>query len=136
MTKRLITTLLAVAVLAAPLPVGAHLRVPHPPEAHQFDDLLLDHLHAEDVLLAANTLKSGNHWVNGTGWREFSPDRKITAEQMVKMLERAFPGGMTRERFAAFMVGGYERVYSTDLNGDGLAGKVIRNGFICPWPSS
>ena len=100
-------------LLAADSALG-HIVHPHTP-VHHFDDITISHQFGGDVGIVANQFPK--HWMNGTGYRTFNPDATITTSQMVKVIERAFPGGMSRQQFAAFMVGGAERAMGWDLDG-------------------
>lgn len=74
----------------------------------QFPDVEEGHTRAVDIEFVAR-----KGWFGGYEDGTFQPDRTITPRQMTTVFERAFPEGMTRAEFAAFLRGGDQRV----LNG-------------------
>ena len=93
--KRVITIVLAAVVLTATA-VWAQNR---------FSDVSVRHSRAADIAAV-----SSSGWFGGYPDGSFKPERRITVQQMARVLGRAFPDGMTRSEFASFMVGGNRRV--------------------------
>ena len=85
MTRWVVTALVAILVLVGGV-VWAQ---------SQFEDVPPDHDHAEAIEYVA-----ARGWFVGYADGTFGPDRTITPEQAVRVLERAFPNGLTRGRFA------------------------------------
>lgn len=73
-----------------------------------FSDVPDNHPRAADIWSVTAV-----EWFGGYPDGTFKPDRTITAEQMARVVFRAYPEGMSRAEFASFMFGGWERV---DLN--------------------
>ena len=85
MTRWVATALVAILVLVGGV-VWAQSR---------FEDVPPDHDHAEAIEYVA-----ARGWFVGYADGTFGPDRTITPEQAVRVLERAFPNGLARGRFA------------------------------------
>lgn len=93
--KRIINVVLVAVVLSATA-VWAQTRFP---------DVPTNHSRVADIADVASS-----EWFGGYQDGTFQPNRRITVSQMAKVLDRAFPDGMTRAEFASFMVGGNRRV--------------------------
>lgn len=86
----------ALAVGAAGAALAAH---------GPFDDVPDDHSHAADIDVAVT-----RGWFTGYGDGTFKPDRNITPGQIAKVIERAYPDGLTRGETATLLRAGDEAV--------------------------
>lgn len=99
MKKRLLAVGIAAAVLAggAAMVAASHNTFSDVPDTH------------EDYGAIAFANDMG--WVGGYEDGTFKPERTITASQIAKVIDRAYPDGMTRADFTRFMAAGDEEVF-------------------------
>lgn len=99
MKKRLLALGIAAAVLAggAAMVAASHNTFSDVPEG---SDDYWDVSYANDM-----------GWVGGYEDGTFKPERTITASQIAKVIDRAYPDGMTRADFTRFMAAGDNEVH-------------------------